>query len=77
MVVAGQRNHAAVARSAGRVGMLERIHRAVDAGALAIPDAEHAIDLGAGKHADLLAAPDGGRRQILVETGGELDVMLL
>ena len=77
MVVAGQRDHAAVARGAGRVGVLERIHRAVDAGALAVPDAEYAIDLGAGKHADLLAAPYGGRRQILVETGRELDVMLL
>ena len=67
MVVAGQRDHAAVRRGAGRVGMLERIQRTVDAGALAVPDAEHAIDLGAGKHADLLAAPHRGRRQILVE----------
>src|SRR5207244_4950776 len=77
MVVAGQRNHAAIRRGAGRVGMLERVHRAVNAGALAIPDTEYAIDLGAGEHADLLAAPHGGRRQILVETGCELDVMLL
>src|SRR5207249_12082950 len=77
MVVAGQRNHAAVWRGAGRVGMLERVHRAVDAGALAVPDTEYAIDPGAGEHADLLAAPYGGRRQILVETGCELDVMLL
>ena len=77
MVVTGQRNHAAIRRGAGRVGMLERVHRAIDAGALAVPDAEYAIDLGAGKHADLLAAPHGRRRQILVETGRELDVMLL
>src|SRR5437879_2473845 len=77
MVVAGQRNHAAVRRGARRVGMLERVHGAVDAGALAIPDTEYAIDLGAGEHADLLAAPHGGGRQILVETGCELDVMLL
>ena len=77
MVVAGQRDHAAVRRGAGRVGMLERIQRTVDAGALAVPDAEHAIDLGAGKHADLLAAPHRGRRQILVEAGREFDVVLL
>src|SRR5258705_1896060 len=77
MVVAGERDHAAVRRGAGRVGMLERIHGAVDAGALAIPDTEYPIDLGAGEHADLLAAPHGGRRQILVETGCELDIMLL
>ena len=69
MVVAGERDHAAIRRGAGRVGVLERVHRAVDAGALAVPDAEHAIDLGAGEHADLLAAPHRGRRQILVEAG--------
>ena len=77
MVVAGERNHAAIRRGAGRVGVLERVDGAVDAGALAIPDTEYAIDLGAGKHADLLAAPHGGGRQVLVETGCELDVMLL
>ncbi|MGY4361939.1 hypothetical protein ACVW0J_008432 [Bradyrhizobium sp. i1.7.7] len=57
--------------------MFERIDRAVDAGALAVPDAEHAIDLGAGKQADLLAAPDGGRSQVLVQAGDEGDVVLL
>ena len=57
--------------------MLERVDRAIDAGALAIPDTEYAIDPGAGEHADLLAAPHRGRRQVLVETGRELDVMLL
>ena len=77
MIVTGQRNHAAIGRSAGGVGVLERIHRAIDAGPLAVPDAEHAIDLGARKHPDLLAAPHRRRRQILVEAGGELDVVLL
>ena len=77
MVVAGQRDHAAVRRGAGRVGVLERIDGTIDAGPLAVPDAEHAIDLGAGKHADLLAAPHGRRRKVLVEAGRELDVMLL
>ena len=77
MVVAGQRNHAAIGRSAGRVGVLERIDGAVDAWPLAVPDAEHAIDLGAGKHADLLAAPHRRRCQVLIEAGRELDVMLL
>ncbi|MET3154272.1 hypothetical protein ABIF34_001297 [Bradyrhizobium japonicum] len=77
MVVAGQRQHAAIERGAGRVGMLERVDRAVDAGALAVPDAEHAIDLGAGKQPDLLAAPDRGRSQVLVQAGNEGDVVLL
>ena len=77
MIVTGERNHAAIRRGAGRVRMLERIQRAVDARALAVPDAEHAIDLGAGEHADLLAAPHRGRRQILVEARREFDVVLL
>ena len=77
MIVTGERNHAAIRRGAGGVGVLERIHRAVDAGPLAVPDAEHAIDLGTGKHADLLAAPHRRRRQILVEARREFDVMLL
>ena len=77
MVVTGQRNHAAVRRGAGRVRMLERIHGTIDAGPLAVPDAEHAIDLGAREHADLLAAPHRGRRQILVEARLEFDVVLL
>ena len=67
VVVAGQRQHAAVLRGAGRIGVLERVDRAVDARALAVPDAEHAIDLGAGKQTDLLAAPHRGRREVLVE----------
>ena len=77
MIVAGERNDAAVLRGAGRVGVLERIERAVDAGALAVPDAEHAIDLGAREHADLLAAPHRGRGEVLVEAGDEGDVVLL
>ena len=77
MIVTGQRDHAAIGRGAGRVGMLERVHRAIDAGTLAVPDAEHAIDLGARKHSDLLAAPHRRRRQILVEAGRELDVVFL
>ena len=77
MVVAGQRDHAAIRRGARRIGVLERIDGAIDAGPLAVPDAEHAIDLGAGKHADLLAAPHRRGRQVLVEAGREFDVMLL
>ncbi len=77
MVVAGERQHAAVERGAGRIRVLERIDRAVDAGTLAVPDAEHAIDLGAGKQADLLAAPDRGRGQVFVESRNEGDVVLL
>src|SRR6185437_15310032 len=58
-----------------RIGVLERIDRAVDARPLAVPDAEHAIDLGAGKQPDLLATPDRGRGKVLVQAGNESDVL--
>src|SRR4029077_14579221 len=51
-IVAGEGNDAAVARRARRIGVLERVHRAVDARALAVPDAEDTIDLGARIKAD-------------------------
>src|SRR6185437_14287500 len=50
---------------------------AIDAGALAVPDADHAIILGARRQVELLRAPDRGRGQILVHAGLELDVVLL
>src|SRR5215470_15621204 len=77
MIIAGQRNDAAVLRGAGSIRMFERIERTVDARPLAVPDAEHAIDLGAGEHADLLAAPYRGRGEVFVEAGDEGDVLLL
>jgi hypothetical protein len=52
VIVAGEGNDAAVARRARRIGVLERVHRAVDARALAVPDAEDTIDLGARIKAD-------------------------
>src|SRR5215472_5664303 len=57
--------------------LAQRIERAVDAGALAVPDAEHAIDLGAGKQADLLATPHGGGGKVFVQPGLEADIVLL
>ena len=67
MVVAGQREHATVRRRAGVVGVLEDVHRAVDARPLAVPDGEDAVLLRAGEEADLLGAPEGGGRQVLVD----------
>src|SRR5947207_11501407 len=57
--------------------MLQGVDRAVDAGTLAVPDAEHPIDLGARKETDLLAAPDRGRGEILVQPWNESDIMRL
>ncbi len=77
MVVAGKAQHAAVFRRARRVAVAEHVAAAVDARALAVPDADHAVVLGAGREVELLRAPDRGGGQVLVHAGLELDVVLL
>ncbi|MGY4358751.1 hypothetical protein ACVW0J_005244 [Bradyrhizobium sp. i1.7.7] len=77
MVVAGQTQHTAVLGRAGGIAVAEHVAAAIDAGALAVPDADDAIIFGAGREVELLRAPHGGRRQILVHAGLELDVVLL
>src|SRR5476649_1708251 len=77
MVVTGQDQYAAVLGGTGIVGVLEDVAAAVDAGALAVPDAENAVVFGAVIKMDLLGAPKGGRREVLVEAGLEFDVALL
>ena len=77
VVVAGQREHAAVGRRAGVVGVLEDVHRAVDARPLAVPDGEDALVLGAGEEPDLLRAPERGGRRVLVDAGLEVHAVLL
>ena len=76
MVVAGENQHAAVFRRARGVAVAEHVAAAVDAGALAVPDADHAIIFGAGREVELLRAPDRGGSEILVHAGLELDVVL-
>ncbi len=76
MVVAGETQHAAVLGRARGIAVAEYVAAAVDAGALAVPDADHAIVFGAGRQIELLRAPDRGRGQILVHAGLELDVVL-
>ncbi len=77
MVVAGKTEHAAVLGRARGIAVAEHVAAAVDAGALAVPDADHAIIFGAGREVELLRAPDRGRREVLVHAGLELDVVLL
>ncbi len=74
VVVAHQREHAAVLRGAGHVGVAEDVARAVDARALAVPHAEDAVVAALAAHLGLLRAPDGGGGEFLVETGLEDDV---
>ena len=79
VVVTGHRQRAAPGRGTGHVGMLEHVRGAVHARSLAVPDAEHAVVLvGARRRkAQLLRAPDGGRRQLLVDARLKHDVLRL
>ena len=73
MVVAGDDEDAAARGGAVGVAVLEGVAGAIDARALAVPHGEDAIDLGAGVGLDLLRAEDGGRGEVLVDGGEELD----
>ena len=77
VVVAGDGQDAAMPGSAEGVGVADRVHASVHSRPLAVPQAEHPVVAGAGKQVDLLAAPDGGGRQILVHPGLEVDVVLV
>jgi len=76
MIVAGDRQHAAMGRGPRGITVLQHVGRAIDAGTLAVPDGEDAIDGRAWVDIDLLAAPDRGRCQILVDAGLEMNTML-
>ena len=77
VVVAGERERAALGRGASEIGVAQRIGRSVDARSLAVPDAEHAIDRRAGKVVQLLGAPNRRRSEVLVKARAEDDVVLL
>ena len=76
VVVAGNRNHAAVLGRAGHVGVFEHVRAAVHARALAVPDAKHAIELFRFRvQVQLLRAPHRCRAQFFVHTRLEHDVV--
>jgi hypothetical protein len=75
MVVAHERQHAAVFRGAGEIGVAEDVAGAVDARTLAVPHAEHAIELALAAQFGLLRAPQRGGGEFLVDAGLELDVL--
>ncbi len=77
VIVAHQRQHAAVLRGAGEVGVAEHVAGAVDARALAVPETEHAIELAFAAQFRLLRAPKCGGGDVLVDAGLELDVVLV
>ena len=75
VVVAHQREHPAVPRGAGVVGVTEHVASTVHARAFAVPDAEYAVILALAPELGLLRAPQGGSRQVLVEARLELDAV--
>ena len=75
VVVAHQRQHAAVPRGARHVGVAEHVAGAVDARPLAVPDPEDAVVLAVAAQLRLLRAPERGRGKLLVEAGLEDDVV--
>ena len=77
MVVAHQRQHAAVLGGAGKVGVAEDVAGAVDARPLAVPHGEDAVVPAFPAQFRLLGAPDRGGGEILVDPALEEDVVLL
>src|ERR1700744_2910836 len=77
VVVTGEAKYPAVAGRAGGIAVTKHVAAAVHAGALAIPDANHAIVVGARRQVELLRAPDCGRSEVFVHTGLEFDIVLL
>ena len=76
MVIASNRNHAAVLGGTGHIRVLEDIATAVHTRAFAVPDAENAVVLvGLGIEIELLRAPHGGGAQLLIHTGLKNDVV--
>ena len=75
VVVAHQREDAAMFRGAGKVRMPEYVAGAIDTRALAVPDAEHAIELAFAVQFGLLGSPQRCRCQVLVQTGLDDDIV--
>jgi hypothetical protein len=75
VIVADDGEDAAVLRGACGVRVLQHVHRAVEARAFAIPDAEHAIELAVRIEADVLRAPDGGGAKLFIDARNETNVL--
>jgi hypothetical protein len=76
VVVAGQRQRSAQLARSGKIGMAQGVAGAIHPGPLAVPDADHAVDLRLGQGFEHLRALDGCRGDILVEPRPESDVVL-
>jgi hypothetical protein len=75
VVVAHHGQHPAVARGAGRVAVLEHVHAAVGARAPCRTTWRRRRRAWRREEVDLLRAPDGGRRELLVDARLEVDAV--
>ena len=75
VIVPQEHENAAVARRAGGVGVADGVAAAIDAGPLAVPDADDAVILRGAEHAELLRAPNGGGGEVLVDARLETNVV--
>ena len=71
------RLHAAMRGGPEGVAVFQGVARPVDAGPFRVPDREDAIDGVVAEELVLLRAPDGRQRQILVQAGLEMNVVVL
>ena len=74
VVVPHRHQHAAVLRGAGHVGVAHHVARAVHPRPLAVPEREDAVMAPFPAQLGLLAAPDGGGGEVLVQPRLEQDV---
>src|SRR4029077_16128586 len=77
MIVSHQREHAAVLRAAGAIGVTEDVAGSIDARTFAVPHAEHAVVFTFAVQFRLLRAPKRGRGHVFIDGGGEQNVVAL
>ncbi len=74
-IIPRQRQHTALRRATGGIGMAQHIAGTINAWSLSIPHAENTIQTSAGCQMHLLRTPNGGRSQILIQPGLEHHIM--
>ena len=77
MIITGHHQHAAIGGTAIDVAMFDGVARPVDAGTLAVPQAEDPVDGGAGLALGLLRAGHDGGRHILVDRWQKVDIAII
>ena len=77
MIVAHQRQHAAVFGGAGEIGVAEYVAGPVDARALAVPHRKHAVVFAFAAQLRLLRAPDRRGGEVFIDPGRKADVVFV